>query len=158
MKDRVVWLARYEGFFRHICRGIREGDEACIKHSAHFYAAMLPERAVIIPMPSHNGMATTMLKVAKEIAKLRKDVRVWDGLLAVPHESNYRQKKSGMVPSPVVMTAQDLRLECDDDGELIETPCVIDNVIVSGVTAQAAIKAIGFKSTLVFCLCKDMWR
>ena len=34
----------------------------------------------------------------------------------------------------------------------------IDNVIVSGVTAQAALYAIGLSEALVFCLCKDMWR
>ena len=152
MNDKIIWLARYEGFFRHICRGIRNGDGTCIKQSAHFYAAMLPERAVVIPMPGHTGEATTMLQVAKEISKIRKDIRVWNGLHAVPHVSNYAQKRIGIVPDPVKMTARRLLLKRG------EKPCIIDNVIVSGVTAQAALYAIGLSEALVFCLCKDMWR
>ena len=150
MKDRVVWLARYEGFFRHICRGIRNGDEACMKQSAQFYAAMIPRNAIVVPMPGHEGMAKQMLFIAYEIGKLRDDIMIRDVLKSQPHTSNHDQKMCGRVPLPI-------RMECNCDNPFANKPIVvIDNVVVSGVTAQAALDAL--PSAIVFCLCKDMWR
>ena len=67
MNDKIIWLARYEGFFRYICRGIRNDDESCMKQSAQFYAAMIPRNAIVVPMPGHEGMAKQMLFIAYEI-------------------------------------------------------------------------------------------
>lgn len=151
MKDRVIWLARYEGFFRHICRGIREGDGPCIRQAAHFYAAMLPEKAMVIPMPGHDGVARQMLAVAIEIAKLRKDIIVADIMASNKHASHYDVKKDGCVPLPVKMSTTKFII-----GESDRPRVIIDNVVVTGVTAQAALEAL--PSAMVFCLCKDMWR
>lgn len=149
MRDRVVWLARYEGFFRHICRGIREGDSQCIRQAAHFYAAMLPEYAVVVPMPGHHGTALQMLYVANEIKKLRNDIRVSNVLASNSHASHYEVKKGGHIPPPLKMA---LTVDNLPEGPKV----VIDNVVVTGVTAQAALEAL--PSAMVFCLCKDMWR
>ena len=149
MKDRVVWLARYEGFFRHICSGIRECDSLCIRQAAHFYAAMLPEYSVVIPMPGHHGTALQMLYVASEIKKLRNDIKVFNVLASNSHESHYEVKKDGRIPPPFKMA---LTVDNLPAGPKV----VIDNVVVTGVTAQAALEAL--PSAMVFCLCKDMWR
>lgn len=153
--DRIIWLARYEGYFRMLCQGIRNGDEQCIKQSAKFFDAMLPSNSVIVPMPGHKGKATTMLQVAEEIVKLRPDIEMFDVLRCVPHESNYAQKKDyGFIPKPITMVCNDFVLRVSPDGKPRQT-FIIDNVVVTGVTAQAAMDALRWP---VLCLCKDMWR
>lgn len=152
--DRIIWLARYEGFFRMLCQGIRNGDEHCIKQSAKFFDAMLPQNSAIVPMPGHKGKATTMLQVAEEIVKLRPDIEMFDVLRCVPHESNYVQKKDyGFIPKPITMVCDDFVWRLPD-GKPRQT-FIIDNVVVTGVTAQAAMDALRWP---VLCLCKDMWR
>lgn len=137
-----------------LCQGIRNGDEQCIKQSAKFFDAMLPPNSVIVPMPGHMGKATTMLRVAKEIVKLRPDIEMFDVLKCFPHESNYSQKKNyGIIPKPITMVCDDFKWILPD-GEPRPT-FIIDNVVVTGVTAQAAINALRWP---VLCLCKDMWR
>ena len=153
--DRIIWLARYEGYFRMLCKGIGNGDEQCIKQSAKFFDAMLPQDSVIVPMPGHKGKATTMLQVAEEIVKLRPDIEILDVLRCVPHESNYAQKKDyGFIPKPITMVCNDFVLRAASDGKP-KSKFIIDNVVVTGVTAQAAMNALRWP---VLCLCKDMWR
>ena len=151
--DRIIWLARYEGYFRMLCQGIRNGDEQCIKQSAKFFDAMLPQNSVIVPMPGHKGKATTMLQVAEEIVKLRPDIEMFDVLRCVPHESNYAQKKYyGFIPKPITMVCDDFVRRLPDGKP--RQRFIIDNVVVTGVTAQAAMDALRWP---VLCLCKDMW-
>ena len=154
--DSIIWLARYEGYFKMLCQGIRNGDEQCIKQSAKFFDAMLPQDSVIVPMPGHNGKATTMLQVAEEIVKLRPDIEILDVLRCVPHESNYSQKKDyGFIPKPITMVCDDFVWRLPDPDGKPRQKFIIDNVVVTGVTAQAAMNALCWP---VLCLCKDMWR
>ena len=154
--DSIIWLARYEGYFKMLCQGIRNGDEQCIKQSAKFFDAMLPQDSVIVPMPGHNGKATTMLQVAEEIVKLRPDIEILDVLRCVPHESNYSQKKDyGFIPKPITMVCDDFAWRLPDPDGKPRQKFIIDNVVVTGVTAQAAMNALCWP---VLCLCKDMWR
>lgn len=153
--DKVIWLARYEGFFRMICQGIRLGDPQCIRQAAKFFDAMLPDGAIVIPMPSHKGRADQMLKVANEIKRLREDILIEDALRCVPHQSNYEQKKDRMVPQPISMVFDEFIHPAANKHEEPRKMFVIDNVIVSGTTAQAASSVAHCP---VLCLCKDMWR
>lgn len=149
MNSMIIWLARYEGYFAHICRGLRNKDKQCIKQAARLFDVMLPEGAAVIPMPSHRGNSDVMFFVAEEIKKLRPDINVYDILHSDFHESSYDQKKCGNVPKPFKMRLDLTRKPIEGK------PFVIDSVVVSGVTASAAIDATDFP---VLCLCRDMWR
>jgi len=127
--DRLIWFGRYEGWLRHLARGVRDMDGECLKKAARLFDIMLPDNTTVVPMPSHNGRADAMLKVA--IATGR---RVADCLSCDPHESNYSQKQDGYTPHEIRMRVEGAK----PTGDVF----VIDNVIASGVTAAAALAAL----------------
>jgi len=127
--DKIIWFGRYEGWLRLLARGVRDRDVECIKKAAHLFDVMLPDNAVVVPMPAHTGRADAMLVVAKMTGR-----KVADCLRCAPHESNYSQKRDGFTPTWIPMFA---------DGETPEGDLwIIDNVIASGVTANAAMCAL----------------
>ena len=141
MKNRMIWFGRYEGWLRWLCKGIQAGDIECIKKAAKLFDLMLPDDCLVIPMPGNNGYADQMKRVCVEMGhiwSLRNPegyTQGWsDILICNPHQSNYLQKKNG-VPAPIEMSL---------NGELgiNKSVFIIDNVIASGVTASAALKAI----------------
>lgn len=141
MKNKMIWFGRYEGWLRWLCKGVQAGNSECIKKAAKLFDMMLPDNCLIIPMPGHNGYADQMLKVCIEMgciwALRNPEVRTqaWmDALICNPHQPNYLQKKSG-VPAPIEMSLM-------GDAIGYKTVCIIDNVIASGVTASAALKAV----------------
>lgn len=155
--DRIVWFGRYEGWLRYLAHGVKDGDEECILKAARLFDLMLPERCVIVPMPSHEGKATTMLRVARA-ARLGR--AVCDILKCAPHESSYAQKKAGMLPSQFKMSRK---------GPIRATPeqmrggvWIIDNVVCTGVTAGEALRAmsrgIANANVRVCVLAASMWR
>ena len=155
--DRIVWFGRYEGWLRHLAHGVKDGDEECIAKAARLFDLMLPEHCVVVPMPSHEGRATTMFRVARALCKGRS---VCDILQCAPHESSYAQKKAGMLPSPVTMRRT---------GPIYARPAhraggvwIIDNVVCTGVTAGEALRAmsrgIANVDARVCVLAASMWR
>lgn len=137
MKDRMIWFGRYEGWLRWLCKGIQAGDTECIKKSAKLFDTILPNECVVIPMPGHAGFAVQMADVCGELYKLNKHRSWCDCLYCNPHIPNYVQKKDG-APDPIVMGVR----ACYEDIEGDEQKFILDNVIASGVTASAALKAI----------------
>lgn len=127
--ERLIWFGRYEGWLRHLARGVRDMDGECLAKAARLFDLMLPDGATVVPMPSHNGRADAMLNVA--IATGR---RVVDCLCCDPHESNYSQKQDGCMPREISMRVKGAK----PTGDVF----VIDSVIASGVTAAAALAAL----------------
>ena len=144
MDRDIYWLARHEGWHAAIARGVASGDAQCIDVAAKLFDLYLPDGAVVVPMPSHNGHAEQMLQVAERMNSRR----VWDVLIARPHESSRSQKADGLSPSPVEMWL--------DDGEWWVSKginiCIIDNTVATGVTATAALSAFrreGFNAKVI---------
>lgn len=161
--SRMIWFGRYEGWLRMVANGVRDGDSECILKAAQLFDAMLPDKCIVIPMPSHTGRATTMYEVAKKL-RAKKSMRVIvDMLQCNPHESNYSQKKDGVVPRPIMMGTNQRGYETykaltmhDKDIPVF----VIDNVICSGVTASAALHALKdvAPNAIVCTLAYSTWR
>lgn len=144
----MIWFGRYEGVLRSLCRGMKDGDTECCKAAAYIFCSMLPENAIICPMPGHEGKPTYMKDVCYEVFNIRNDVVIWEGLRCVPHESSYHDKKMGIVPDPPTMMVE------EDDPIPFGTVFVLDNVIATGRTA-AATEALGL---VVLAIAKDMRR
>lgn len=151
-KSNMIWFGRYEGWLRLLARGVKDYDEECIRKAAKLFDLMLPDGCVVVPMPSHEGVPMQMLEVANRMPGNRIAV---DTLRCSPHESCYTQKKDGFTPAPFEMWRKAWMLpKCD--GEVY----VIDNVICTGTTAGAAIRAfnaIGVKAR-VCAIAYSPWR
>ena len=160
--SRMIWFGRYEGWLRMVARGVRDGDRECMRKAAQLFDVMLPDKCIVIPMPSHTGKADRMYDVMIEFVVSGKGRIGLDVLRCNPHESNYSQKKDGIIPVPVVMWAH----ESGDDvlgfiRRRHDIPVfAIDNVICSGVTASAALHALKdvAPNAIVCTLAYSTWR
>ena len=147
--NHITWFGRYEGYLRTIARGVRDNNPKCIECAAKLFDLMLPEGAIVVPMPSHYGTAIQMMSVARQLKKRRKDIRVWDCLECEPHEANYSQKEYA-TPAPIKMR---LSTAINFDGAGL---FVLDNVICTGVTASAALEVL--PDATVVALAMSSWR
>ena len=137
VRHSIFSSGRYYGTeLRDIAHGLKRGDKDSIDKAADLMALNVPEKAVLVPMPGHEGPATTMLPLAKAIAKRVKGATAVDALVAEPHESNYTHKQRVHRPVKVVMHRTDAKLP---KGRPV---LVVDNVIASGATYRAAQDAI----------------
>lgn len=149
-RQNMIWFGRYEGWLKWLARGVRDYDYGCIEKAAKLFDMMLVDECVVIPMPSHTGEARQMLSVANLLPGRR---TVVDVLRCKPHESNYTQKKDGFTPSDIDMWCRNMpKFGCP--------VYIIDNVICTGVTAGAALRAV--KNTgsdaMVVALASSPWR
>ena len=152
--NHIIWFGRYEGYLRMIARGVRDNNPKCIECAAKLFDLMLPEGAVVIPMPGHNGSACQMLSVVREIVKRRGDITAYDILKCEPHEANYSQKEY-TTPAPIHMHISSKMVKCDgyDFGQGI---FILDNVVCTGVTASAALEVL--PNATVVALAMSSWR
>lgn len=151
MDNNLLWLGRHEGWLRYIAHGVKDGDEQCIERAARLFDIMLPNECIVVPMPSHVGYATTMASVCMEIHG-----RTYLNILrCAEHESSYSVKKDGFAPEDLEMW-----LAIADGWRPSMPVFVLDNVICSGVTATAAIRAFKSKGidARVLALTRATWR
>ena len=147
--NHITWFGRYEGYLRTIARGVRDNNPKCIECAAKLFDLMLPEGAIVVPMPSHYGSARQMLSVVSKLVKMRDDIAVYDILKCDPHEANYSQKKY-TAPKPIKMHLS-TSINFDGVGAFI-----LDNVICTGVTASAALEVL--PDSTVVALAMSSWR
>lgn len=148
--DRLIWFGRYEGWLRHLAHGVKDGDADCMRCAARLFDLMLPDECIIVPMPSHVGSARNMLVVANMVATLCTKRVVCDVLRCDPHLSSYDTKKLGLTPDKIQMRVEP---SC---AVLAGKVFIIDNVVASGATASAALKAI--PEATVCTLAYSPWR
>ena len=151
-KYNILWLGRYEGFLRALCQGIKDHDLDSCRMAAKFYDEMIPFNSVVVPMPSHSGKAEQMLSVCVYLQMRRPDIEVVDMLCCKPHTSSREEKINGFMPQPITMMMNDKRPKHNVNSHIF----IIDNVVASGVTANAALKAM--PEATVITLCYDFHR
>ena len=147
--NHITWFGRYEGYLRTIARGVRDNNPKCIECAAKLFDLMLPEGAIVVPMPSHYGSACQMLSVVRKLVERRGDITAYDILRCEPHEANYSQKEYA-TPAPIKMR---LSTAINFDGAGV---FVLDNVICTGVTASAALEVL--PDATVVALAMSSWR
>ena len=135
----IMAVDGYRGKLDRLARDIKDvNNTEAIKKAVDLMAPRIPANAVLVPAPSHLGYATDTLVLAQALSE-RTDVPVADILKSDPRERQYDVKKATGHP----LTAEQLGIR--KEGELPEgkMPFIIDNVVNSGNTAEACVKALG---------------
>ena len=123
----------YDGINNWLCHKLKENDPQAITYCARQLVKMLPENAVVIPIPGHHGFTLQTLYLARAINEQS------DGIIPVANVlkgynrvSNYQAKKEGH------------SLSADE-----RVPYLLDNCVDSGETAKAAYHALGDKGIIL---------
>ena len=138
----------YYGKTNHeIAKLIKTANEEAVLYAAQRMAKLVKPNAVLVPMPNHLGQSGEMLVLANAISEIT-GAPVVEALGGEERPSSYETKKKGKR-----LTAADLKMYQIAEIPEGKTPVVIDNVVSSGVTAQAARDVLGKGTeTLAFAL------
>ncbi len=120
-----------------LAHAVKKRNPEDIKQAAKMLKPYVVKDAVLVPVPSHKGMATDTLDLARELGRIT-HTPVADVLKGNSRKSQYKAKKEGMPLSSK-------QLEIVKTKKLPENkiPVLIDNVVNTGNTAKAAIEAVG---------------
>ena len=128
----------YRGKLDRLAREVKHGSESAVSEAASLMAPLIPDNAVLVPAPSHSGHATDMLLLANAISG-RTGMPVADVLTGDARERQYDVKRR--TGRPLGSEVLGVRLSGDLPNDRL--PVVIDNVVNSGNTAEACVKALG---------------
>lgn len=139
---RLLYCCKYYPDGRELAKKVKDGDLEAIRQVAKIMAPMVPDGVVLVPMPSHFGMATDMLDLARAISDITGH-KVENILRSSERESLYYLKRQG-----VEIGDRDLGMYKTQEPSA--TPCIIDNVYDSGLTMKNARRELGDCIGLVF--------
>ena len=123
---------------RHLARKVKDSNREALEEAAGMMAPLVPPGAVLVPAPSHIGKASDMLALSHVIAG-KTGAIVADVLVSSPRKSQYEYKCETGKP----MLSDELGITAKGRLPKGRLPIVIDNVISSGNTAEACIRALG---------------
>ena len=129
----------YDGINNWLCHKLKENDPQAITYCARQLVKMLPENAVVVPIPGHHGFALQTLYLAKAINEQSGGIiPVANVLKGNSRMSNYQAKKEGSL-----LPAEELGFRQVAPLPKGKVPYLLDNVVDTGTTAKAAINALG---------------
>ena len=130
----------YRGEMQSLAHRLKdENDTEAVNLAAEKIVPVLPDvYAALVPAPGHEGYATHTLRLANKISELT-GLPVVDALRGEPRESQYDHKKATGKP----LNAEELRIFKVAEIPHPYMPIVIDNVVHTGNTAKACVKALG---------------
>ena len=118
---------------------MKENDPQAITYCARQLVKMLPENAVVVPIPGHHGFALQTLYIARAINEQSGGIiPVANVLKGNSRMSNYQAKKEGSL-----LPAEELGFRQVAPLPKGKVPYLLDNVVDTGTTAKAAINALG---------------
>ena len=134
----------YRGKLDRLAHAVKdENNIEAINKAADLMAPFVRAGMVLVPAPGHEGYATSTLALANAIAE-RSFVPVADVLKSDPRESQYEYKYAH---DGKAMSADALGIRMEGELPMWEgverMPVVIDNVVHTGNTAEACVKALG---------------
>ena len=138
--DGITFLSTghyYEGINQWVAHKLKEGDTDAFDYAARQMAKLLPKNAVLVPIPGRHGTPDQTLKLCRNIASYT-HLPILDALRGNERESQYEAKYKGRY-----LTDEQLgyrRIATIPTGRI---PYLIDNVVDTGTTAKAAVKALG---------------
>lgn len=141
----IITLTRYEGLMRELAKAVAEDGARpdVFEKVAYTMAPWIPDGAVVVPMPGRYGMPFWSHMLVKEIVKVNPRVHfAGDWLRCNPHEP--RKCVGGTRGEPPMMWVDEcFMVPLDGVRDVPETDIyVIDNVVASGGTACAALRAV----------------
>ena len=133
---------------RQLAHGLKDGKQESIKQAAELMADNIKGMAagkycVLVPIPNHHGKAVYTKALAEELSR-RTGIPTWDILSCRPHMPLHYAKKNDLKPEGIY-----LKLSLYRQVPLMFTPIIIDNVLDTGYTAGAAIKAVGHPDSML---------
>jgi predicted amidophosphoribosyltransferase len=129
----------YDGINNWLCHKLKENDPQALAFCARQLVKMLPENAVLVPIPGHYGFAFQTLYLARAIsAQSNGKIPVANLLKGNSRVSNYQAKKEGHP-----LSAEELGFHQVRKLPKGKVPYLLDNVVDTGTTAKAAVKALG---------------
>ena len=138
--DGITFLSTghyYEGINQWVAHKLKEGDIDCYNFAAKQMAKMLPKNAVLVPIPGRHGKADQTMHLCRDIASYT-CLPVIDALRGKDRESQYEAKYKGRS-----LTEEQLGFYRVASLPSDRVPYLIDNVVDTGTTAKAAVKALG---------------
>ena len=138
--DGITFLSTgryYEGINQWVAHKLKEGDIDANDYAARQMAKLLPKNAVLVPIPGHFGKADQTMHIARAIASYTR-LPVVDALRGRERESQYSAKYKG---TPLTEEQMGFRKIASLPSGRV--PYLIDNVVDTGTTAKAAVKALG---------------
>ena len=133
-----VSVGGYRGSLQHLAHEVKTGNPAVIERIADMMSPLIPSEAVLIPAPSHKGYATDMLALSEAIAQ-RTGAEIADVLKSDKRVSQYTVKKE----TGKAIDSDKLGIYAVGEIPNGKIPVIIDNVVDSGNTAEACVRAIG---------------
>ena len=135
----------YDGINNWLCHKLKENDPQAMEYCARQLARMLPENAVVIPIPGHHGYALQTLYLARAIsAQSGGSIPVANVLKGNSRVSNYQAKKEGHH-----LSAEEFGFRQVRSLPKGKVPYLLDNCVDSGETAKAAYRALGEKGIIL---------
>lgn len=133
-----VSVGGYRGSLQHLAHEVKTGNPAVIERIADMMSPLIPSEAVLIPAPSHKGYATDMLALSEAIAQ-RTGAEIVDVLKSDKRVSQYTAKKE----TGKAIDSDKLGIYAVGEIPNDKIPVIVDNVVDSGNTAEACVRAIG---------------
>ena len=133
---------------RQLAHGLKDGKAESIRLAADMMVDNIRGMAtgkycVLVPVPNHHGKAVYTKALAEELSR-RTGIPTWDILSCRPHMPLHYAKKNDLKPEGIY-----LKLSLYRQVPRMFTPIIIDNVLDTGYTAGAAIKAVGHPDTML---------
>ena len=135
-RDFATGNSRKEGR-SETAHAMKNGEKWALWKAAAEMVKYIPTNAVLIPMPSHTGKATYTKELCRLIAR-ETAAEVCDILRGRERETLYTLKKQGRHILP-----KKLGFYVTQEPPTGKRLLIIDNVVATGTTATAAVRAIG---------------
>jgi hypothetical protein len=129
-------------FVRAVAHDLKAADPAAVRAAAAALAPSVPVGATLVPVPGARGSTRENLALAEALARLS-GARVLDGLERDPSESQYARRKRGL--APLGASAMRVRWTGERPRGVV---ALVDNVVTTGATAEAARRALGGDAVL----------
>ena len=138
--DGITYLSTghyYEGINQWVAHKLKEGDAEVFDYAARQMAKLLPKNAVLVPIPGRHGTPDQTMRLCRDIASYT-HLPIIDALRGNDRESQYEAKYKGRS-----LTEEQLGFNKVTTLPSDRVPYLIDNVVDTGTTAKAAVKALG---------------
>lgn len=138
--DGITYLSTghyYEGINQWVAHKLKEGDAEVFDYAARQMAKLLPKNAVLVPIPGRHGTPDQTMRLCRDIASYT-HLPIIDALRGNDRESQYEAKYKGRS-----LTEEQLGFNKVTSLPSDRIPYLIDNVVDTGTTAKAAVKALG---------------
>lgn len=96
VSDGITFLSTgryYDGINRWVAHKLKDGDHDAIDYAARQIAKLLPQNAVLVPIPGHHGKAEQTMELARAISSYT-HLPIVDALRGIERNSQYNAKKS----------------------------------------------------------------